>query len=100
MAPHDNIEVKVVPLGNHAVPHLAEADAHLKPLTVLKKNHDRQQYSARCSLRQLPVTIANLPERLSTFTQAKALANAQAGDPLPAAPTYDHSTTTNPHLIS
>ena len=61
-------EVKAIASGNPAVLTLAEADAELQRLTLLKKNHLDEQYVARRSVRDLPATIASLSERLSKLT--------------------------------
>ncbi len=50
-------EVKAIASGNPAVLTLAEADAELQRLSVLKKNHDDEQYLAWRSQRTLPETI-------------------------------------------
>ena len=47
-------EVKAIASGNPAVLTLAEADAELQRLTILKKNHADEQYLARRNLRTLP----------------------------------------------
>jgi hypothetical protein len=47
---------------------LAEADAELQRLNILKKNHADEQFLARRSLRTLPETIAGLSERLAGLT--------------------------------
>ena len=60
-------EVKAIASGNPAVLTLAEADAELQRLTVLKKNHADEQYLARRSLKTLPTTIASLRELLAGF---------------------------------
>ena len=65
-------EVKAIASGNPAVLTLAEADAELQRLTVLKKNHADEQYLARRNLRTLPDHIATLSERLSNFTADQA----------------------------
>src|ERR1700719_719470 len=57
-------EVKAIASGNPAVLTLAEADAELQRLTLLKKNHLDEQYVARRSVRDLPGRIADLSERL------------------------------------
>src|SRR2546421_12839644 len=71
-------EVKAIASGNPAVLTLAEADAELQRLTLLKKQHLDEQYVARRSVRDLPGTITALSERLSKLTtdQATALAHA------------------------
>ena len=53
-------EVKAIASGNPAVLTLAEADAELQRLSILKKNHADEQYLARRSFRDLPETIARL----------------------------------------
>jgi hypothetical protein len=75
-------EVKAIASGNPAVLTLAEADAELQRLNLLKKNHLDEQYVARRSVRDLPGTIANLSERLSNLTADQATAAAHAGDPI------------------
>ena len=69
-------EVKAIASGNPAVLTLAEADAELQRLTVLKKNHADEQYLARRNLRTLPDHIATLSERLSNLTADQATAHA------------------------
>ncbi len=64
-------EVKAIASGNPAVLTLAEADAELQRLNLLKKNHLDEQYVARRSVRDLPVTIKNLDDRLSKLRQDK-----------------------------
>src|SRR5947209_3703724 len=73
-------EVKAIASGNPAVLTLAEADAELQRLTVLKKNHADEQYLARRSLRELPETIESLNRRLAALTADLETANAHAGD--------------------
>src|SRR4029077_7803398 len=46
-------EVKSIASGNPAVLTLAEADAELQRLSILKKNHSDEQFLARRSLREL-----------------------------------------------
>jgi N12 class adenine-specific DNA methylase len=75
-------EVKAIASGNPAVLTLAEADAELQRLTLLKKNHLDEQYVARRSVRDLPGTIASLSERLSKLTTDQATAAAHADDPI------------------
>src|SRR5438445_10470021 len=58
-------EVKAIASGNPAVLTLAEADAELQRLTLLRKNHLDEQYIARRSVLHLPGTIARLSERLT-----------------------------------
>jgi hypothetical protein len=75
-------EVKAIASGNPAVLTLAEADAELQRLNLLKKNHLDEQYVARRSVRDLPSTIENLNERLSKLTTDGATATAHAADPI------------------
>ena len=75
-------EVKAIASGNPAVLTLAEADAELQRLNLLKKNHLDEQYVARRSVRDLPATIASLTERLSKLTADEATATAHAADPI------------------
>jgi hypothetical protein len=75
-------EVKAIASGNSAVLTLAEADAELQRLALLKKNHLDEQYVARRSVRDLPATIAGLSERLSKLTVDQATANSHATAPI------------------
>jgi hypothetical protein len=75
-------EVKAIASGNPAVLTLAEADAELQRLNLLKKNHLDEQYVARRSVRDLPGTIGNLNERLSKLTTDEQTATAHASDPV------------------
>ncbi|HEY7157097.1 MAG TPA: DEAD/DEAH box helicase family protein [Gemmataceae bacterium] len=75
-------EVKAIASGNPAVLTLAEADAELQRLNLLKKNHLDEQYVARRSVRDLPSTIENLNERLSKLTTDEATATTHAADPI------------------
>jgi N12 class adenine-specific DNA methylase len=75
-------EVKAIASGNPAVLTLAEADAELQRLTLLKKSHLDEQYVARRSVRDLPGTIAGLSERLSNLTADEATAAAHAAGPI------------------
>jgi len=73
-------EVKAIASGNPAVLTLAEADAELQRLALLKKNHIDEQYVARRSVRVLPETITGLSERLKSLSADKATAIAHADD--------------------
>ena len=75
-------EVKAIASGNPAVLTLAEADAELQRLALLKKNHMDEQYVARRSVRDLPGTIASLSGRLSSLTADQATTTAHAADPM------------------
>jgi hypothetical protein len=69
-------EVKAIASGNPAVLTLAEADAELQRLAILKKNHADEQFLARRSLRILPETIASLTERLAALEADQATVQA------------------------
>ena len=75
-------EVKAIASGNPAVLTLAEADAELQRLALLKKNHLDEQYVARRSVRDLPKMIAGLSERLSKLSADEDTAKAHATDPI------------------
>ena len=75
-------EVKAIASGNPAVLTLAEADAELKRLTILKKHHADEQYLARRALRELPETLARLKRRLADLGRDIATATTHAADPL------------------
>ncbi len=75
-------EVKAIASGNPAVLTLAEADAELQRLTLLKKNHLDEQYVARRSVQGLPATIASLSGRLSNLVADEATTKSHASDPI------------------
>src|SRR6202789_1045653 len=75
-------EVKAIASGNPVVLTLAEADAELQRLTLLKKNPLDEQYVARRSVRNLPATIASQHERLSALNDDRETVRAHAGDPI------------------
>lgn len=75
-------EVKAIASGNPAVLTLAQADAELQRLTLLKKNHLDEQFVARRNVRTLPTTIAHLAERLANLTADQNTATVHAGDRL------------------
>ncbi|MFO0427574.1 MAG: DEAD/DEAH box helicase family protein [Planctomyces sp.] len=56
-------EVKAIASGNPAVLTLAEADAELQRLAMLRKNHLDDQYVARQKVRDLPADIARMEKR-------------------------------------
>src|SRR5699024_4689218 len=66
--------------GNPAVLTLAQADAELQRLTLLKKNHLDEQFVARRNVKNLPTTIASLTERLDSLAADQATAVAHVGD--------------------
>ena len=73
-------EVKAIASGNPAVLTLAEADAELQRLNLLKKNHLDEQYVSRRSVRDLPGTIASLTDRLSKLTGDQTTIAAHPAD--------------------
>jgi hypothetical protein len=75
-------EVKAIASGNPAVLTLAEADAELQRLSVLKRNHDDEQYLARRARRELPETIVRLTERANHLESDRATTIAHADDPI------------------
>ncbi|MGE3804462.1 MAG: DEAD/DEAH box helicase family protein [Gemmataceae bacterium] len=75
-------EVKAIASGNPAVLTLAEADAELQRLTLLKKNHLDEQFVARRSVRELPATITGLSERLTQLAADQATVKSHADDPI------------------
>lgn len=74
--------VKAIASGNPAVLTLAEADAELQRLSILKKNHADEQYVARKNVRTLPEAITRLSERLSGLTRDLATSTSHADDPV------------------
>jgi hypothetical protein len=64
---------------NPAVLVLAEADAELQRLGVLKRNHADEQYLARRKLRELPDHIERLDERREALTADRRVISG--GDP-------------------
>ena len=75
-------EVKAIASGNPAVLTLAEADAELQRLALLKKNHLDEQYIARRSVRNLPEVITGQSEYLSQLSADDATAKPHAADPI------------------
>src|SRR5438874_12312386 len=71
-------EVKAIASGNPAVLTLAEADAELQRLNLLKKNHLDEQFVARRRVRDLPGSIASLTERLANLTADMTTLTAHA----------------------
>ncbi len=61
-------EVKAIASGNPAVLTLAETDAEIQRLAMLKKNHADEQFLARRNLRDLPGMIESMTERLAALT--------------------------------
>ena len=72
-------EVKAIASGNPAVLTLAETDAELQRLAILRKNHHDEQYLARRNLRDLPDSIKHLTKRVDGLTADMATMAANAG---------------------
>lgn len=75
-------EVKAIASGNPAVLTLAEADAELQRLFILKRNHADEQYLARRNVRDLPAKIAELSQRLAGLTADYETCCAHRDEPL------------------
>ncbi|WP_437186526.1 DEAD/DEAH box helicase family protein [Planctomicrobium sp. SH668] len=75
-------EVKAIASGNPAVLTLAEADAELQRLTLLKKNHLDEQYVARRKVRDLPDFIGAQNSRLAKLTGDEQAVKQHEGDPI------------------
>jgi hypothetical protein len=75
-------EVKAIASGNPAVLTLAEADAELQRLALLKKNHMDEQFIARRSVRNLPEAITDQSEYLLKLVADDATVRAHASDPI------------------
>lgn len=75
-------EVKAIASGNPAVLTLAEADAELQRLAVLRRNHADEQFIARRNVRELPEAIERLKKRIENFEQDAATIAAHAEDAL------------------
>ncbi|MGE3781101.1 MAG: helicase-related protein, partial [Pirellulaceae bacterium] len=75
-------EVKAIASGNPAVLTLAEADAELQRLAVLKKNHLDEQFVARRKVRDLPAVIAAKKDRFTKLEADNRTQNYHFGDRL------------------
>jgi N12 class adenine-specific DNA methylase len=75
-------EVKAIASGNPAVLTLAEADAELQRLNLLKKNHMDEQFVARRNVRSLPSMISGLSDRLAKLSADQQSAKSHADDPI------------------
>jgi len=75
-------EVKAIASGNPAVLTLAETDAELQRLSILKRNHADEIFIARRNVRSLPGTIAGLTKRLEGLTADLATVTAHVKDPI------------------
>ena len=75
-------EVKAIASGNPAVLTLAEADAELGRLAVLRRNHTDEQYAARRAVRDLPRAIERQREYLAELTADRMTIDGHAGEPI------------------
>lgn len=82
-------EVKAIASGNPAVLTLAETDAELQRLAILKKSHVDQQYIARLNVRDLPATIKRLSDRLIGLTADTETLRTNAKEPVMIGSRYD-----------
>lgn len=71
-------EVKAIASGNPAVLTLAEADAEIQRLQILRKNHMDNQFLIRRKLRELPDTIARLREWSTSLNADQATLASRA----------------------
>ena len=74
-------EVKAIASGNPAVLTLAEADAELRKLLTLKKQHADERFLARRNVKELPQTIASLKERLGASEADRETVRARKNEP-------------------
>jgi hypothetical protein len=75
-------EVKAIASGNPAVLTLAEADAELQRLAVLKRNHADEQFLARRALKELPGRIERMGQHLASLSADQATMQAHASEPV------------------
>ena len=75
-------EVKAIASGNPAVLTLAEADAEVQRLSVLKKQHADEEFLARRAVRDLPSQIARMETRLGHLRADTDTLAAHADDPV------------------
>jgi N12 class adenine-specific DNA methylase len=75
-------EVKAIASGNPAVLTLAEADAEIQRLGVLKKNHTDEQFLIRRKLKELPETIQRLTARKDNLERDQATLLAHQHNPI------------------
>ena len=75
-------EVKAIASGNPAVLTLAEADAEVQRLSVMRKAHADEQFLARRHLRELPGIIDRLHHRQADLAADRDTVTAREHDPL------------------
>lgn len=91
-------EVKAIASGNPAVLTLAETDAELQRLAILRKNHADEQYLARRNLRDLPDDIRRLEQRLEGLTAD--MATMAGSDVVPSAESIGEKLKRMPEKVS
>jgi hypothetical protein len=74
--------VKAIESGNPAVLTLAEAEAEVQRLSVLKKAHADEEFLARRAVRDLPAQIARLEARLASLRADSDTLLSHAADPV------------------
>ena len=72
-------EVKALASGNPAFLTLAEADAEVQRLNLLKRTHFDEQYTARLRTKELPGTIKRMKDRVTALTADMATVKANEG---------------------
>ena len=72
-------EVKAIASGNPAVLTLAETDAEIQRLSILKKNHADEQFLIRRRLRDLPDDIKRMSKRATGLATDMATLTATPG---------------------
>jgi hypothetical protein len=75
-------EVKAIASGNPAVLTLAEADAELQRLAILRRNHADEQFLARRAVRDLPDSLTRQRAYLGSLQADAAITESHARDPL------------------
>jgi N12 class adenine-specific DNA methylase/SAM-dependent methyltransferase len=75
-------EVKSIASGNPAFMTLAQADAEIQRLDIMRRSYNDEQYIARKNVRDLPGRIDQLKKRLANLTADMATATAHADDPI------------------
>lgn len=75
-------EVKAIASGNPAVLTLAEADAELQRLAVLKKNHQDEQFLTRRMVKDLPEKIQRLEQSLTDLKADQSTLQSHAEAPI------------------
>ena len=75
-------EVKAIASGNPAVLTLAETDAELQRLSILKRNYHDEQFLARRNVRDLPDQIKRMKDRVAALTADMNTITAHADDPV------------------